>query len=169
MPSFPPTPVRRTPIIALALWLMACSPQEDEGSPRIEPTRGHAPVPESVGIPTEASTPFPSGIEYSTDRSTYQIGDTVVSRLVNASDQQVGYNLCISSLEQRSGTEWTRTSIEPSTCPAILLALQPGDTAEHRQALQQLPSGVYRLRTDVEAPVGKVRTDLVTEPFILRE
>lgn len=116
------------------------------------------------------SDPQPN-VVYEAGRQAYTPQDSIETRLVNVSGAQVGYNLCVTTLEKRAGTAWTRVERTPEhPCALILFPLAPGETAAYSEPASALPGpGTYRLRTRVEAPVPGPRTEVVTDAFTVGE
>jgi hypothetical protein len=88
---------------------------------------------------------------------------TLELRLVNQSTGQLGYNLCTSSLERRSGQAWQPVATQ-RICTMELRTLKPGEEARYPLELDGLPPGEYRASTRVEGLPAAV----TTEPFQLR-
>jgi len=113
--------------------------------------------------------PDASDVVFETAAAEYAPGAEVSARLANDSDGDVGYNLCSTTVEVR-GDAWEPVdpaTFEPRACPDILHVLEAGDVAEASVPLPaDLPSGVYRLATDVY--VGDDRRVEVTAPFEVR-
>ncbi|HEX6367290.1 MAG TPA: hypothetical protein VF006_00075 [Longimicrobium sp.] len=116
------------------------------------------------------SDPEPN-VVYQADRQAYTPQDSIVTSLVNTSDAEVGYNLCLTALEKRTSGGWTRVARNPEQpCILPLYILRPGESATYREAASRLPGpGIYRLRTAVETPVPGPQRDVVTDPFILEQ
>ena len=69
--------------------------------------------------------------------------------LQNRSRDEVGYNLCPSSLERRSGTDWTPVPTA-RVCTMELRILPPGSDARYVFELPQgITAGSYRARASV--------------------
>lgn len=83
--------------------------------------------------------------------------------LRNGSAKPIGYNLCTSNLERRSGAAWQAVASE-RICTMELRSLAPGGEARYRLALEGVPAGEYRAtaRLDADPP------EVATEPFVLR-
>jgi len=122
-----------------------------------------------------ACTAIPSGpgatdLLYEADQSTYTADESIVSRLVNASGRDVGYNLCAASLEKRIGGGWVRVQRNPEQpCVLPLYTLHPGETATYQEPASRVPGpGTYRLNTRIETPVSGRAMQIVTEPFTVQ-
>ena len=121
--------------------LMAC------GLVRPQPVRAQIPV---LSVPEGPHAP----------------GDTVRVTLANRAEGTIGYNLCTTALERRSGDAWTRVASE-RICTMELRTLEPRARADYPLALEpDLPSGTYRFRTQVHMPLGPAPpVGVVTKPF----
>jgi hypothetical protein len=119
------------------------------------------------GLPGD---PDPVDVAYQADRHAYTPQDSIATTLVNTSNADVGYNLCTSTLESRSGGGWTRVERTPEhPCALVLFVLAAGESAAWREPATAVPGpGTYRLRTGIETPVSGRRIDVVTEPFTVR-
>jgi hypothetical protein len=109
----------------------------------------------------------PSRIGFVVNTSTLQVSGMLEVSLVNGSAASVGYNLCSTSLEQSLGTEWVEDSGRSSqSCTKELRVLSPGQAATTLLALgDPLGPGVYRVRTEVEWPIGGSHHSVVSGPF----
>ncbi|HYR11125.1 MAG TPA: hypothetical protein VEQ60_25315 [Longimicrobium sp.] len=116
------------------------------------------------------SDPEPN-VVYEADRRAYTPQDEIVTTLVNTSDTRVGYNLCVATVEQRTGGGWRQVQRTPEhPCAMILFSLAPGESATFRESASRFPGpGIYRLRTDIETPVPGPRREVVTDPFTVQE
>ena len=83
--------------------------------------------------------------------------------LRNGSAQAIGYNLCASSLERRSGDRWQPVASQ-RVCTMELRSLAPGGEARYRVPLENVPPGEYRARARIDGTPREV----ATEPFRLR-
>lgn len=83
--------------------------------------------------------------------------------LRNGSAQAIGYNLCASSLERRSGDRWQPVASQ-RLCTMELRSLAPGGEARYRVSLENVPPGEYRARARIDGNPPEVATD----PFIVR-
>ena len=104
----------------------------------------------------DGSAGAPAQIELTVDRANYRTGDPIVLTLRNRSAQSVGYNLCGAALEQRSGGQWRESPerlAEVCTMELRTLATNASDTFRHTLPAA-LAAGEYRVRTNVEAPLG---------------
>jgi hypothetical protein len=121
-----------------------------------------------------ACTPMPEpggGLVLRVDRADYGPGDPVVLTLVNGTGHDVGYNLCVTGLDRRTGGGgWEPAPVAlVEACTMELRVLPPGETAEFRHTLPRgLAPGEYRMRTGVESPLGEPQTGAVTEAFTVR-
>lgn len=110
-------------------------------------------------------------VVYRADRQAYTAADEIVATLVNTSGAELGYNLCGAALEQRTGGGWTRVARNPETpCIQPLYILRPGERATFREPASHVPGpGTYRLRTSIEYPTQGEWTQVVTQPFTVRD
>ena len=83
--------------------------------------------------------------------------------LRNGSAQAIGYNLCASNLERRSGGGWQPVASQ-RICTMELRSLAPGGEARYRVSLADVPPGEYRARARIDGNPPEVATD----PFIVR-
>jgi hypothetical protein len=83
--------------------------------------------------------------------------------LRNGSAQPIGYNLCASSLERRSGDGWQPVASQ-RMCTMELRSLVPGGEARYGVPLGDLPPGEYRARARIDGQPPEV----ATEPFAVR-
>ena len=88
---------------------------------------------------------------------------TLELRLQNGRTAPVGYNLCASGLERRSGQGWQPVASQ-RICTMELRNLAPREEARYSLALEGLPPGEYRATTRVEGLPAAV----TTEPFHIR-
>jgi len=94
--------------------------------------------------------------------------DVIRLTLDNGASTPVGYNLCTSTLQRRTGSEWIAVPSE-DVCTMQLHSLNPGRDATFEKRLPSgLPSGEYRYVTSVENPMGTAQTAIATEPFPIR-
>ena len=87
--------------------------------------------------------------------------------LDNGTDHQIGYNLCPSVLERRTGSEWTPVSSN-EVCTMQLAILNPGADATLEKRPGALAAGEYRYVTRVESPLQTPQTTVATAPFTVR-
>ena len=83
--------------------------------------------------------------------------------LRNGSAQAIGYNLCASTLERRSGDRWRPVALQ-RICTMELRSLAPGGEARYRVPLENVPPGEYRARARIDGNPPEVATD----PFVVR-
>lgn len=95
-------------------------------------------------------------------------GDTITLVLRNDSQDELGYNLCTSSLHRRTGEgAWDPIASE-RVCTLELRSLSPRQRATLRLDLpQNLAPGTYRFETAVERLELSVRQTVTSEPFTL--
>lgn len=81
---------------------------------------------------------------------TASAGDSISLTLANPATEQIGYNLCASSLERQSADSWNAVPTD-IVCTMELRTLDPGAQADYRTALPAtLAPGRYRYTTTVE-------------------
>ena len=88
-------------------------------------------------------------VEVTTDRAAYAPGDTVRVTFRNVSGEVLGYNLCVSKLDRRSGDAWTTVDEFPGpggACTLELRSLREGESVQAKRAIPaSSPAGTYRL------------------------
>ncbi len=117
--------------------------------------------------PGRQLSPLPgaSQITFQAERSTYRRGDTATIVLRNGTDQQLGYNLCHSSRELRTGDSWKRFS-PLRICTMELRVLAPGAETRHKEPITgEWQAGEYRIVTVVERMRSGDRGEIFTPPF----
>jgi hypothetical protein len=112
------------------------------------PVRGTA---ARIVIEREAAATSPStSAGQVTLKADMQGAGRVLLRLTNGSRDAVGYNLCSSSLQRRSGSTW-QTQPTGEMCTMELRTLQPGASATFEKTLPtDIAPGDYRYVTRVE-------------------
>lgn len=109
-----------------------------------------------------------SGVAYTTDSGEYTPGAAVELRLVNGTEQTLGYNLCFSDLQRQDGATWEVIPDTLTACTAIQQGLAPGDSASFTKTLQEgVETGTYRYRTSVEFREDERQEEVVTRPFTI--
>ncbi|HEY0150913.1 MAG TPA: hypothetical protein VGB92_02880 [Longimicrobium sp.] len=117
--------------------------------------------------PDRQLSPLPGAIliTYEADRSTYRQGDTATIVLRNRTSESLGYNLCHSSRELRTGGSWTRIS-SLRLCTMELRILAPGAETRYREPITaEWQPGEYRLTTTVERMRSGDRGQIYTPAF----
>jgi hypothetical protein len=95
------------------------------------------------------------------DEEAVDVGDRVTIRLVNASDREVGYNLCGALLERQLDSGW-HAAEQGRTCFGILYILRPRRQAAESRALPaETGPGVYRFRLRVSPDTRRPGTELI--------
>ena len=86
-----------------------------------------------------------------TDRATYAPPDTLVLRIENLSDREIGFNVCSALIERRTDAGvWVEVR-EERICTRELQILEAGQTAAARRPLPpQVIGGLSRLRLRVQ-------------------
>jgi hypothetical protein len=144
-------------VCALAL---ACGPQGDpDGALRdsLPPTAlgpdttaaGPGPADTSGGDPTPVDSAL-ADVRLSVEPARVAPGDSVTLVLTNGSDAGIGYNLCSSALQRRSGTEW-RELPSMRVCTMELRSLEGGEETRYGMSLPvDLEAGDYRFSARIE-------------------
>lgn len=89
----------------------------------------------------------------------------VLLTLENNSSEQIGYNLCASTLERWNAGEWTQVPLEEN-CTRELRTLDPLRSVAYEKDLpRQLSPGEYRYVTSVESPLGASQRPLASVTF----
>lgn len=116
----------------------------------------------------ESELPGADRVAFQADRPSYRTGDTATVTLRNNLDEPLGYNLCFSSRELRTGGSWRR--IAPlRACTAELRSLAPGAQAVLKEPVTgEWEPGEYRMVTTVERMRSGVRGEVVTPPFTVQ-
>ena len=121
--------------------------------------------------PGRQLSPLPgaSQITFQAERSTYRQGDTATIVLRNGTSQPLGYNLCFSARELRTGDSWTRFS-PLRVCTMDLKILAPGAETRHKEPITaEWQPGEYRLVTVVERMRSGDRGEIFTPPFTVEK
>lgn len=133
-------------ITALAL-LCACAPPPEQSTGKRQ---------------TAAS---PSGVILRAAPDSVAAGEEVTLTLSNGTNGVIGYNLCASSLERRSGGGW-QPAPEDRVCTMELRTLQPGDeVAQSLRLPDVLATGDYRYATTVERTAERTREAVASNPI----
>lgn len=154
--------MRFLPLAILILVLAACqtTPAPDEARPDAEraPAEPAPPI-----LPTQEEPVL------STGRQTYSREDEVRLILQNHTREEIGYNLCVSSLERRVNEEWQPVEVQlREACPMILRLLPPGQSDYYMFQLDPgLEEGVYRFRTELETMGTGERQAYFSNPFTI--
>ena len=113
-----------------------------------------APLAPTPPVPMPPDVPSAAGVHLTVEPRIARAGSSVTLVLHNATGGQVGYNLCMSRLEQLQAGGW-RAIPEDGVCTAHLAILGPGREARFERRLPSgLPAGDYRFSTRVEAPLN---------------
>lgn len=132
--------------LVLPLFLVACSqlPTDPQQNDEVQ-------QPGAVQLQAERTSPT-----------------TILLTLRNQSASSIGYNLCSSAFERRSGSDWQRVPSD-LVCTAELRILAAGDSATFtRQIASDLPAGDYRFVTQVESPLGGRGVRIVSNTITIR-
>ena len=119
--------------------------------------------------------PQPAGPRFTVEPGIAAPGATVMLVLHNGTRHDVGYNLCMSSLEQLQSGRWVSIP-EDGACTRELRIIVPGRQGRYQVRLPAtLAAGTYRVRTSVQlqtnAPQGTITHGHVTvysELFTIR-
>ena len=95
--------------------------------------------------------------------ATVSQGRSLELLLRNGSAQPIGYNLCASSLERRSGDGWQPVASQ-RVCTMELRSLPPRGEARYQLPMVDVPPGEYRATARIDGTPAEV----ATEPFRLR-
>lgn len=145
------------PLAALAVGCQDSPISPGDEDPQIPPPGDHAVMgPES-------------GVSLGAHGESFGPGEQVLLILNNASDADIGYNLCVHDLERRVNGEWEPLHID-RICTLELRLLAPGGSATAPADLPDpLAPGEYRLRTVVHLMDEGEMRDLVSEPFAVAD
>ena len=112
--------------------------------------------------------PVPS---LSTNAGRYKPGDRVTVRLANTTGIVLGYDPCKTSFERYVDNEWSLVQRPiADTCTPGLRTVGPGQRVAWSFALDRLPEGDYRMRTEVNGVQGPARANAFSNTFrIVRE
>ncbi|MDP2273591.1 MAG: hypothetical protein Q8N23_22715 [Archangium sp.] len=121
----------------------------------------------ALGLAALAITACGVDARLTTERESYQSGESVTLTLTNRSLAPVGYNLCFVELLAPEGTAVAHPK-DGTFCVAILEILEGGrwTTGTSRPLPAGLQEGRYRYRTQIEGPDG-ARETLESTPFLL--
>lgn len=113
-----------------------------------------------VTPPVTADVAVVNGVSF----TAHDTGPNVVMlTLTNGSEQRVGYNLCSSQLDRKSGAGWERVETG-DVCTMEIRSLDVGQSATFDKNLPAgLASGDYRYVTRVEIPAGETARELRAE------
>jgi hypothetical protein len=105
-----------------------------------------------------------------TERESYAAGEPIRLILDNQSDDPLGANLCMATLERREEQRWVAVPApSDEVCTAELRVVFAGGQLSHEFRFREdLASGEYRFRTRVENSTTNVDTDEVSNSFQLR-
>ena len=109
------------------------------------------------------------GITFEAQRPAYRRGDTATIVLRNGSGQALGYNLCFSARELRTGASWKRFS-PLRVCTMELRILPPGAETQLREPITaEWERGEYRMVTTVERMGSGDRGEIFTPLFTVEK
>ena len=106
-----------------------------------------------------------TGVVFRAERSEYRRGETAKIVLRNETDGTIGYNLCVSARELRSGSEWKR--YDPlRVCTAAFFNLAPGaETVLDEPITYEWQPGEYRMVTTINMPARNAHGEVFTPSF----
>jgi hypothetical protein len=129
-----------------------------------------APVAPSPQAPAE-ETPAPqtgsniTGVHFGAERVS---ATSMRLSLDNGAQQAIGYNLCNSELQRRTGSDWARVPSD-TMCTMQLMTLNPGHDATFEKDLPAgLEAGEYRFVTSIENPLEAAPAAITTDSFVVR-
>ena len=109
-----------------------------------------------------------AGVVFRAERDSYRVGETAKVVLRNQTDAAIGYNLCTTSRELRSGSEWKRYA-PLRVCTAAFYNLAPGAEAVLDEPVTaEWQPGEYRLVTMVNLPAKNTHGEVFTPVFTVR-
>jgi len=140
------------PAIVFAAFLAACAPLTST-----------PPAEAPAGTPAESAATSPvGGVHFAAERVSPEV---IRLSLDNGASQSIGYNLCSSSLERRTGSTWSNVPTG-EVCTMQQLTLNPGADATFQKDLPaNLGAGEYRYVTSIESPIGTAPKRVATAPF----
>jgi hypothetical protein len=123
-----------------------------------------SPTGTGAGVP-QAELRDAEGITFAAQRPAYRQGDTAAIVLRNGTDGALGYNLCHSSRELRTGESWRRVS-PLRLCTMELRVLAPGAETQLKEPItSEWQPGEYRMVTVVERTRSGDRGEIFTPSF----
>ncbi|MFU8802934.1 MAG: immunoglobulin-like domain-containing protein [Bradymonadaceae bacterium] len=150
-------------LFLILVWSGACA---SSNSPTVSDSE-QAPVEQAQ---PEAKPEHAAGIVLSTPRTTFVRNDRIGLKLTNDTDTAVGYDLCYTRIEMEVEGQWHAVEDYPDYCGEELRVLEPGDSADYGLSMADvLPSGKYRVITEVEIPHGGKRETLATVDLRLED
>ena len=134
-------------VLALATLLCACSAETENQASNAAAPQGNAAAPATPnGQPPQQQLEPSADVTLSVSPEQATEDSTVTLTLRNGSEQQLGYNLCTSTLESADGREIPTSRV----CTMELRTLEPGRTATYRYTLPvNVAQGSYRLAAEV--------------------
>lgn len=135
----------KTLLLVSALVLASCAPATT------------VPDPQPVSV-----SPSREGIRFSAEKVSTGL---IRLALDNGAPHAIGYNLCSSELQQRTGSGWTAVPTD-DVCTMQLMTLGAGRDATFEKRMPAgLAAGEYRYVTSVETPIGTAAIRIATDPF----
>jgi hypothetical protein len=118
-------------------------------------------------VPADPPPPASStiaGVRLSAERISSSI---IRLALDNGAPHQIGYNLCSSALQRRSGSTWEPVGTG-EICTMELRTLNPGFDATFEKTLPlNMSAGEYRYITNIESPLGAQQAGVASDSFRL--
>ena len=109
-----------------------------------------------------------AGVVFRAERNEYRVGESAKIVLRNQTDATIGYNLCTSSRDLRSGGEWKRYA-PLRVCTAAFYNLAPGaETVLDEPLTAEWQPGEYRMVTTVNLPARGTHGEVFTPTFTVR-
>jgi hypothetical protein len=113
----------------------------------------------AAGTQSSGPTDIRLGVEAAAAR------DSITLVLINDSREEVGYNLCPSTLERQVGEAWQAVP-DSRLCTMELRLLAAGRSARYTLGLPAgLAAGTYRYRTSVNRMVSNSAVQLTSDVF----
>ena len=121
-----------------------------------------------AALPPHAEPSGASDLYWTTERTLYLGGATVVTQLDNHRSDDVEYNLCGSTLQSYGEGDWSDFPLEPVICTDQVLIIEAGERvpgAYSFQLPQGLPPATYRLRNSAYFTGPGSTQPIVTNAF----
>lgn len=129
------------------------------------PAADDTPAADQTSAADQISAEDTAGVRLMLAATSAAPADTITITLDNTSSATVGYNLCTSSLERRTGDEWQPVPSD-RVCTMELRMLEPGEQAGFPLPLPpDLTPGEYRVVTGLHPTDADERVDVASTPF----
>lgn len=123
----------------------------------------------SLGVVGACDDPLtPEGVSFTVSDTTASTGDTIQLILSNASEHDLGFNLCFAALERGEVVGWISVQRYPDNlfCPDVLSRLPSGASTTYSQVIFPfIEPAVYRFRVTIEWPIDGERVPIISERF----